>query len=252
MSGAPDSEKPERRPLATRKLGVSQWLAVKVAATGISPNAISTVGMVAGIAGGVVLAMTTRLPEQARGWWIAGAVLVQMRLLANMLDGMVAMETGKDSALGELFNEVPDRVSDVATLAGLGFAAGGDPVAGLAAACVSVFVAYVRAMGKAAGAVQDFGGPMAKPQRMFLVTLVALWCGLVPVEWRSLGGFGLPQWVLWMVIGGGLFTAVCRLWRIARALRDGGENHDELCDLLKWTPPPRNDCSDSAVPSTTR
>ena len=166
--------------------------------------------------------MTAWLPEQARVWWIVGAVLVQLRLLSNMLDGMVALETGRDSPLGEIFNEVPDRVSDVATLAGLGFAAGSDPLAGLVAACVAVFVAYVRAMGKAAGVAQDFCGPMAKPQRMFFVTLVALWCGLAPVTWQSAGGFGLPLWVLWLVIAGGLFTSVRRLWRIARALHAGG------------------------------
>lgn len=217
----PNNEEPDRRPLASRELGVSRVVAGRIAATGITPNAISTLGMFAGIAAGVALALTAWIPEQARLCWIAGAVLVQMRLLANMFDGMVALETGKNSAVGELFNEVPDRVSDVATLAGLGFAAGSEPIAGLVAACVAVFVAYVRAMGKAAGVAQDFCGPMAKPQRMFFVTVLALWCGLAPVAWQSVGGFGLPLWVLWLVIAGGVLTALRRLCRIARELRSG-------------------------------
>jgi len=125
MSDEANNGEPDRRPLATRKLKISHIVVRKVAATGITPNAISTLGMFAGIAAGVALAMTARLPEQARVWWIAGAVLVQLRLLANMLDGMVALETGKDSPVGELFNEVPDRVSDVATLVGLGFVSPG-------------------------------------------------------------------------------------------------------------------------------
>ena len=222
MSRPPDNEELERRPLTTRELRISQVLAGRIAATGISPNAISSAGMLAGIGAGVALAMTARIPGHERVFWIAGAVLVQTRLLANMFDGMVALETDRTSPLGELFNEVPDRVSDVAILAGLGFAAGSDPVTGLLAACVAVFVAYVRAMGKAAGHAQDFCGPMAKPQRMFLVTVCSLWCGLTPAAWHAISGTSLPVWVLGLVIAGGIATAIRRLWRIARALRTGG------------------------------
>ena len=61
---------------------------------------------------------------------------------------------------------------------------------GLGAACAAVFVAYVRAMGKAAGGgavKQEFCGPMAKQQRMFIVTVTALYCGLAPAAWQ-------PSW----------------------------------------------------------
>src|SRR6478672_1892595 len=53
---------------------------------------------------------------------VAGAVCVQLRLLANLLDGMVAVASNRTSKLGELFNEFPDRLSDAATLIGLGYA----------------------------------------------------------------------------------------------------------------------------------
>ena len=48
----------------------------------------------------------------------------RLRLLANLLDGMVAIGRGIASPVGELFNEVPDRVSDTAVLLGLGVAGG--------------------------------------------------------------------------------------------------------------------------------
>ena len=44
--------------------------------------------------------------------------VAQYGLLANLLDGLVAVEGGRRSPTGELFNEVPDRVSDVLVLAG--------------------------------------------------------------------------------------------------------------------------------------
>ena len=42
--------------------------------------------------------------------FLVAAVCVQLRLLANLLDGMVAVGSGQASRIGELYNEVPDRV----------------------------------------------------------------------------------------------------------------------------------------------
>jgi len=207
----------DRRPLATRERPVAKRAAARLARAGVAPNAISAAGMVAGIAAGALFALTDRAPDLARPLWIAGAVLVQLRLLANMLDGMVAIEAGRASPSGELWNEIPDRVSDVATLVGLGYAAGSDPALGWAAAVAAVFTAYVRAACKVAGAPQDFCGPMAKPHRMFVVTLAALYCGAVPLSWQP----HVPGFVLALVLAGSLFTALRRLRRGAAALRAG-------------------------------
>ena len=230
-----DAQNPDRRPLATRNLTISQVLARRIAATGVSPNEISAAGMAFGVLAGVVLAGTAWFPAHARWLWLAGAGFVQLRLLANMLDGMVAIETNKTSVVGELFNEVPDRVSDAAILIGLGYAVGSHPAAGYAAACVALFVAYVRAMGKAAGLAQDFRGPMAKPQRMFFVTMLALWCAATPAGWQVWAGLGAPVWVLGLIVLGGSVTAVRRLARIARGLKSaaGDDERHESANMGK-------------------
>jgi phosphatidylglycerophosphate synthase len=75
-------------------------------------------------------------------------------------------------------------VSDTAALLGLGIAAG-SPAWGLAAALAAMATAYIRALGKSAGAPSDFRGPMAKQQRMALVTLLAPWCALTPLGWQG-------------------------------------------------------------------
>jgi phosphatidylglycerophosphate synthase len=144
------------------------------------------------------------------------AALIQLRLLANMLDGMVAVQTGRASPLGELFNEVPDRVSDFAVCVGAGYAAGGLPELGFLAACVALFVAYVRAQGKAAGARQEFCGPMAKQQRMAAVTAAcAAAAGLSALDGYS----GAPlAAALALVVAGAALTALRRLRRIAAQL----------------------------------
>jgi phosphatidylglycerophosphate synthase len=147
-------ESGDRRPIASREWKLSRMAAHWLAARGISPNAISVAGMIVGLAAGACLAGTAQAARAERTLWLIGAVFIQLRLLANMLDGMVAVETKRASPVGELFNEVPDRVSDSAILIGLGFAAGGSALLGLAAALTAMFTAYVRAVGKAAGALR--------------------------------------------------------------------------------------------------
>lgn len=206
-----------RRPIAARRLGVSRAAAHWLARRGVSANAISLAGMGAGLAAGAALALTAGADRPA-GWWLAAALLVQLRLAANMLDGMVALETGTASALGELMNEMPDRVSDSAVLIGLGYAAGGDAVLGWAAALAAMATAYVRVAAVAAGAPADFGGPMAKQHRMFLVTLVALWGTLASVAGWRLGHAATTA--LTLIVSGSLVTAGLRAYRAGEALKD--------------------------------
>jgi len=222
MSEAPVGD---RRPIAVRGWAVFRAMATWLARRGVSPNGISLGGMMSGIAAGGALAATAHLTGlEQRLAWLAAALFIQLRLLANMLDGMVAIECGRASPVGELYNEVPDRVSDAATLIGAGYAAGGDVALGFAAACVALFTAYVRAMGKAAGARNEFCGPMAKQQRMFVVTVIGIFCGLAPADWQPTpewaAGRGLVTVGLILIMVGGSFTAVRRLLRIATTLRN--------------------------------
>jgi phosphatidylglycerophosphate synthase len=144
-----DSYKPlDRRPIASRDIGLFQDMAEWLAAKGVSPNAISFSSMFFGAAAGVALAATS----YTEGWttrilWIMSAAMIQLRLIANMLDGMVAIKSGKASPVGELYNEAPDRVSDAAIFVGAGYSVGGDVTLGFAAALLAVGVAYVRALG---------------------------------------------------------------------------------------------------------
>ncbi len=208
------AESADRRPIAARDLGAMQRLAGWLVARGASPNGISLAGMAAGMAAGLCFAAVAWLPGAAWAWWLLGAALVQVRLLANLLDGMVAIGRGVASPVGELFNEVPDRVSDTAVLAGLGVAAG-DVALGLGAALAAMATAYVRTTARAAGAPSDFGGPMAKQHRMALATALALWCAVVPGDW---GGAMMVAAVLVVITVGSVFTAWRRLARAAAVL----------------------------------
>jgi phosphatidylglycerophosphate synthase len=207
----------DRRPIAARNLGFFQRLAPKLARAGISANSISIASALFGVAAGAALYCTRITPHPAvRLLWLASASFIQLRLVANLLDGMVAVSSGKASAVGELYNELPDRISDAATLAGLGYAVGAIPVLGWIAAILAIITAYIRTLGKSVGAGSDFSGPMAKQQRMFIVTTICIFCACVPQSWQ--------QWqpanvALVIVILGSVITSCRRLSHIAKNLK---------------------------------
>lgn len=218
----PNYEPLDRRPIQSRNTRWAEKMTDVLVKRGFSPNGISLFGMAAAIIAGVLFGCTSHSGGGVeRALWLCGALLCQVRLLCNLFDGMVAVSSGIASPQGELYNEVPDRVSDAAIFIGLGYSLGGNVTLGFAAALVAVFVAYVRATAKSVGAPNDFCGPMAKPQRMALVTVVSCYLAFAPVGWRL--SFGGPKVVLLIVILGGVVTAFRRLKRAAAFLKGANQ-----------------------------
>lgn len=213
----PKYEPVDRRPIQSRDTRWAEFITQLLVNLGISPNTISIVGMLAAIAAGTAFCATD-FSEGIfrRALWLCGAALCQVRLLCNLFDGMVAVKRAIASPKGELYNELPDRVSDAAVFIGLGYAAGGDATLGYLAALISVFVAYVRAAAKSIGAPNDFCGPMAKPQRMALATTVAVYLAIAPEAWRL--PWGEVKVILLVVVIGGVCTALRRIHRAAKYL----------------------------------
>lgn len=116
--------------------------------------------------------------------WVITAVMVQLRLLCNLFDGMVAVEGGLKTPAGDLFNELPDRFSDSVLLIALGYAAGW-PAWGWLAALLAAGTAYIRVSGGSLGLPQSFRGPMAKQHRMAVLTAACLLGALEMYYWQS-------------------------------------------------------------------
>ena len=211
----------DRRPIATRNRKWAQDATAWLAARNVSPNAISIAGMCACIVGGIALGLTS--VADYRILWLIAAAGAQLRLTANMLDGMVALASGRASRVGELYNEIPDRVSDAAVFIGAGFAWGGNLSLGYIATILAIFTAYVRAAGKIAGAPNEFCGPMAKQHRMLVITLICLYSAITPRSWQmspfSDFHIGLMTLGLLVIIVGSVITVIRRLSRIAHALK---------------------------------
>jgi phosphatidylglycerophosphate synthase len=216
----PATEHIDRRPIATRNRKWAQSSTAWLASRNVSPNAISIAGMCACIIGGIALGLTSI--ADYRILWIIGALGAQLRLTANMLDGMVAIASSRTSKTGELYNEVPDRISDAAVFIGAGFAWGGNVTLGYIATILAIFTAYVRAAGKIAGAPNEFCGPMAKQHRMLVITLICVCAAIAPRSWQMItfnnSQIGLMTLGLIVIVVGCVITVIRRLSRIAHAL----------------------------------
>lgn len=216
---------PERRPLVARNWSASHQAARWLAARGVSPNAISVAGFFSSLGAGIALFFTRDSAHPAL-LVVSACLLILGRGMCNMLDGMVAVSTGRASRSGELFNEVPDRLSDSVTFVGAGYALGGLPELGYIAAVAAVFTAYVRVQGCALGTRADFGGPMAKVNRMVLIVAAALYTVLAPVAWQPTMALapnaGAMALALMIIIAGCVITSARRLRRCAQFLKEEG------------------------------
>ncbi len=211
-----------RRPIASRSSGWARVLAAALARAGVPANAISVASVVFAAGAAAALLAGAAVPVL----YLAAAVLIPLRLLANLLDGMVAVEHGRATATGPLYNEVPDRIADVLVLAAAGASAASaaetgmvadwGATAGWVAAVAALMTAYVRELGRGLGAPADFGGPFAKQQRMRAVVAGALLGAAEPL-W---GGAGEALFAVVAVVAvGTILTAVLRLARLGAWLR---------------------------------
>jgi phosphatidylglycerophosphate synthase len=203
---------PDRRPLSSRSSRWARLMASALARSAVTPNQISLISIVFACAGAFALLRATPLAL------LLAAVCVQLRLLCNLLDGMVAIEGGKQSAVGALYNEFPDRIADSVLLVALGYAAA-VPWLGWLAALLAAFTAYVRATGGALGIAQDFRGPMAKPQRMAVLTIACI-IGAAELYWNGTRYALLIAAIL--ITAGSALTCATRTLAIAHALRARG------------------------------
>jgi phosphatidylglycerophosphate synthase len=208
-----------RRPLKSRNTRWAARCAQILIRLHIRPDHISILSIVFAAAAGACFLFLNRFDGSAQiVLYLAAAACIQLRLLCNLLDGMVAIEGGFRSPAGDVYNELPDRISDVVVLVPIGYALPSLPWArelAWSAALLAVLTSYIRALGASLNMPQDFSGPMAKPQRMFIVTAA---CLLSCVEVLGHRSGNVMSLALVIVAIGSLITVVRRTLRLIRWL----------------------------------
>jgi CDP-diacylglycerol---glycerol-3-phosphate 3-phosphatidyltransferase len=140
----------------------------------------------------------------SRWWLIVVAAAAPVRLAFNALDGQVARGLGVAGPIGEVKNEIGDRLADVLIVGSLCLVPQVPRIVSAGALAMTLLIPYIGVLSKAITGVREYGGGMAKPDRM---AVIAAGCVLVALtgEWRLFTG------ALSVLIALGLITFYRRL-----------------------------------------
>jgi phosphatidylglycerophosphate synthase len=212
------TETTSRRPLKVRDKAWAHSLAHIVAARRITPNTISLASVFFAAVAGACLFLWQRFDAPGRVALLVGAAAaIQLRLICNLIDGMVAVEGKMGTKSGEVFNDMPDRFADLFILVGAGYGltfAWGREL-GWLAGTFAVLTAYVRVLGGALGLKQSFAGPMAKQHRMAIMTFSSL---ATAVETLVLHTEYILIAALSIIVIGSLYTTFSRAASVVEGL----------------------------------
>jgi phosphatidylglycerophosphate synthase len=212
-------ETTNRRQLKTRSRAWPSAIARWLAGIGVTPNQVSVASVLFAVMVHFALYHAGEFVGTI-GFLLLAAAAIQLRLLCNLLDGLLAVEGGLKSKTGELFNEIPDRIADIIILLSAGFAIH-EVVSygrnlGVYATIFALLTAYVRLLGGSLGFAQDFSGPMAKQHRMFTLTIG---CLAAAIEYAAHQTVWSLVVALWIIVVGSALTFMLRTGRLARQLK---------------------------------
>ena len=177
---------------------------------GVSADALTIAAIPLAALGGLCLALSDSMPVLL----LVVPLLAATRLILNLIDGQVARETGTAHPMGELLNELGDRVSDLLFIGGLAFVATVGPTLALAAVVAALLSSYTGVAAKAAGVPRQYGGIMSKPGRMITLSVAAPLAFIVADGWPLLAA-------AWVILVGALITLVQRLLAARAAVASG-------------------------------
>jgi CDP-diacylglycerol--glycerol-3-phosphate 3-phosphatidyltransferase len=178
----------------------------RLAAAGVSPNVVTTVGTL-----GVVVSALVFLPQ---GWWVAGALVIWAFVMLDLVDGAVARAGGTVSPFGGVLDSTGDRAADAAIFGALAwYFAEHDQrwllLAALLCLVLGSMTSYIRARAEAAGLTATVG--IAERAERLIIVLVG----------TALAGepFGVPYVqaiALWVLVAASTITVGQRLATVHR------------------------------------
>lgn len=149
----------------------------------VPPDAFTFGAMAVSLAAGFAFP----LAEAQRAWlWVIPPCTL-IRLLFNLMDGLLARERGLADTWGEVKNEFGDRIEDALFFLGLGFSSYVDIRLATLALALILLVSYLGIFGKALTGKRVYVGVFAKGDRMLSLggfTLYAMLSGnLASYDW---------------------------------------------------------------------
>ena len=140
------------------------------AATGLSPNFWTVVGLVIALASAVVYGMGMEFGL------IIGGILLLVSGFFDMVDGQVARVTGKTSKKGEYLDSMFDKISEVAIFLGILVGGYAEPYLVLLAITLSLLVSYARAKSDLINIKLQGIGIGERAERLLVIAIIGIIC----------------------------------------------------------------------------
>ena len=138
------------------------------AATGLSPNFWTVVGLVIALASAVVYGMGMEFGL------IIGGILLLVSGFFDMVDGQVARVTGKTSKKGEYLDSMFDKISEVAIFLGILVGGYAEPYLVLLAITLSLLVSYARAKSDLINIKLQGIGIGERAERLLVIAIIGI------------------------------------------------------------------------------
>ena len=138
------------------------------AATGLSPNFWTVVGLVIALSSAVVYGMGVEFGL------IIGGILLLVSGFFDMVDGQVARVTGKTSKKGEYLDSMFDKISEVAIFLGILIGGYAEPYVVLLAITLSLLVSYARAKSDLINIKLQGIGIGERAERLLVIAIIGI------------------------------------------------------------------------------
>lgn len=187
--------------LGARIRGYTLRLGESLASLGLTPNALTAIGLILNLLVAVII---------ARGQLQAGGLLLLIASGFDMLDGAVARASGAVTTFGGFLDSTIDRYSESVVYGGVLVYLLGTQDYRIGALLVvtatagSLLISYARARAEAAGFTASVG-LLARPERVLVLAVGLLIGQLIPALWILAVGTHLT-----------VLTRMAHVWRLSR------------------------------------
>ena len=188
-------------------------LGSRLAAAGVSPNAITVTGTIGTVAAAVVFF------PRGGDWFFVGTLVITAFVLLDLVDGAVARAGGRPTKFGGVLDSSCDRIADAAIFAAVAWYYGlrGERwmmLAALLCLVLGALTSYIRARAEGAGLTATVG--IAERAERLIIVLV----GTGLSDWP---GYHVPYVLaiaLWLLVAASTVTVAQRFATVYRQSRD--------------------------------
>jgi CDP-diacylglycerol--glycerol-3-phosphate 3-phosphatidyltransferase len=178
----------------------------RLAAVGITANQVT----IATAALSIVIGVGVAANAHARALFLLIPLWCAVRMALNAIDGLLAKEFCRKTALGAYLNELGDVVSDAALYLPFAFVSPFSVWAVGLVAFLSFLCELAGVLAPMVGSERRYDGPMGKSDRAALFGVVGLWVGV---------GFPLPLAAAWIMPAAAALIGVTVLNRVSAGIR---------------------------------